>query len=212
MNLDCNVEKNMFSDQQIKHIKNLINNKFKTLSVTSKSEEDMMNKNVSSDIMIEEALGRARYHVQASDLGDDILQTLSEILKKYNNNLNLSSITFASYASKYGTPKLPPHMDKHDNNVTVFYQLESNVDWPLFIQQESATLKDNEGLILNTRNSIHWREPRLFSDGEFTNMLFFHFYDGTKSMLTVQDRYDLPKSWFDIYNRISIEKNGRSIL
>jgi hypothetical protein len=211
--MNCqSIEKSVFTDKQTQYIKNFIKEKFDALEIISRSEQEMMTKIHSENIQIEEALGRARYQIKEHDLRDDILITINNLAKKYNNKSVLNSMTFASYSNKYGMPKLPPHIDKHDNNVSMFYQLQSNTEWPLFVQQESSILLDNETLILNTRNVVHWREPKVFQDGEFVNMIFFHFHDGSKSMLTVQDRYDIPKPWNDIYNRISIEKYGKTFL
>lgn len=205
------IEENVFDNDQTDFIKTMINQRFAELDIVSLSEKDMMEKKISGGIQIEEALGRARYHITPEDMNQSILDSIVNIASRYNPKSVLSSMTFATYAAEYGTPRLPPHIDKHDSNLTIFYQLESNVEWPLIVGQESNVLSDNEALILNTRSDIHWREPRKFVGDEYTNMIFFHFNDGTKSMLSVEDRYALPKPWFDIYNRISIEKYGEAL-
>ena len=175
--MNCqSIEKSVFTDKQTQYIKNFIKEKFDALEIISRSEQEMMTKIHSENIQIEEALGRARYQIKEHDLRDDILITINNLAKKYNNKSVLNSMTFASYSNKYGMPKLPPHIDKHDNNVSMFYQLQSNTEWPLFVQQESSILLDNETLILNTRNVVHWREPKVFQDGEFVNMIFFTYY------------------------------------
>lgn len=207
------VEKNILNNDQYEWLQSYLSNKINTLETISFSEQDMMAKKIlgKDNLIIEEALGRLRYQIPFHELRDDILQTFNDIAYKLNPKLKLNSTTFAWYAKEYGKPKLPPHMDKHDSNFTMFYQVSSNIDWPLFVQQESETLKNNEALLLNTKNTIHWRYPRVFSDGEYTQMIFFHFEDGSKSMLTVQDRYDICEPWKKIYNRIIMDEYGYDV-
>lgn len=204
------VENNLFNEDQASFIRSYLNNKLNTLEIVSFSEKDMQaQKGFREDTMVvEEALGRLRYQIPVHELREDILKTLHEVAHKYNPESKLNSATFARYSREYGKPKLPPHMDKHDCNFTMFYQVESNIDWPLFVQQRSEILQDNDAFLLSTNNTIHWRFPRPFTHGEFTDMIFFHFDDGTQSMLTVQDRYDVCEPWKQIYNRLMIETYG----
>lgn len=207
------VEKNILSEDQYKWLEFYLSNKIDTLDIISFSEQDMMEKKVigQNNLIIEETLGRLRYQIPFHELRNDILETFYNIAHRFNSKLKLNSTTFAIYSNKYGKPKLPPHMDKHDSNFTMFYQVSSNIEWPLFIQQESETLQNNEALLLNTKNTIHWRYPRIFSDGEYTSMIFLHFEDGSKSMLTVQERYDICEPWKKIYNEIMIKEYGYQI-
>lgn len=206
------VERNLLTEEQNKYIINYINNKLNTLEIKSFSEQEMMKKpNFDNILIIEEALGRIRYQIPTHELSKDIIDHLHKIAHKYNKDLKLQSSTFARYSAKYGKPKLPPHMDKHDNNFTMFYQVSANIQWPLFVQQEFEVLNNNDAFLLNTKNTIHWRLPQVFQDGDYVDMIFFHFADGSKSMLTVQDRYDICEPWKPIYHRLMIEKYGYDI-
>ena len=54
-------------------------------------------------------------------------------------------------------------------------QLKSNIDWPILVEGQSFTLKNNEALTFSGTHQVHWREYRKFKEEDFIDMLFCHF-------------------------------------
>lgn len=118
--------------------------------------------------------GRADYH-----LGDDLdKQILSVIEKHFGDNLSLNGITYSEYSGKYGVPNLPRHQDPNypDGALTFDYLLDSNVYWPVCIEDGCYTLSNNDAIIFDPRNSWHQRPEMTFSDGDYVKIVFFYFW------------------------------------
>jgi hypothetical protein len=45
------------------------------------------------------------------------------------------------------------------------------------VEGKEIELKDNQGYWMNVRDQVHWRRPQTFNDGDFLQMIFFHFHD-----------------------------------
>lgn len=74
-------------------------------------------------------------------------------------------------------PKLPPHYDSDNyySKLTLDYQLDKNIDWPVVIEDQSFNLEYGDLLIFWGAGTAHWREPVLFKDGDNTEVLTMHF-------------------------------------
>ena len=74
-------------------------------------------------------------------------------------------------------PNLPPHldMDNVNNEVTLDYQLASNVDWAVVVEDEKFIMKNNDVLVFNGGKQIHWRENIEIKPGQFCEMVGFHY-------------------------------------
>jgi hypothetical protein len=90
--------------------------------------------------------------------------------------LELVAYQFAKYTNNdVKLPNLTPHYDDFENaRFTFDVQLRSNTDWSLFVEGKEFLLKDNQALTFSGTHQIHWREDKLFKDGEFVDMLFCH--------------------------------------
>ena len=103
-----------------------------------------------------------------------------------NNNLVLTEYCHSKYENreveghKY-KPSLFPHYDEtfKEERFTVDFQLKSNVQWPLVVEEKEFTLFDNQALTFSGTNQIHWRTPKPFGDNDFVEMIYFHFSDPT---------------------------------
>lgn len=80
---------------------------------------------------------------------------------------------FLRYAKDLGFPELEPHLDIQENAINIDYQINSNISWPVTIDGKDFALKDNDIVVFNASKLIHWREPRLFSDGEYLDIVLF---------------------------------------
>jgi hypothetical protein len=74
-------------------------------------------------------------------------------------------------------PKLPPHYDSDNyfSKLTMDYQLDSNIDWPIVIGEETFNLEYGDLLIFWGAGQPHWRDPILFKEGDNTEVLTMHF-------------------------------------
>jgi hypothetical protein len=88
--------------------------------------------------------------------------------------------SYLSYNRVHNTeanPKLPVHYDSDNyySKLTLDYQLDKNIDWPVVIEDESFNLEYGDMLIFWGAGQAHWREPVLFKDGDNTEVLTMHF-------------------------------------
>lgn len=135
---------------------------------------------VSDKTQVQEFLGRTRVDYEGDQilnlpksLSEKIIDTFKQIDEKYV----FFYFTYVEYNNKYGVPRLGPHKDGTAFTATINYQLESNVDWDIYVDGIPYALKDNSALIMNVRDQDHWRPEKEFKDGEFLRMLFMHAYD-----------------------------------
>jgi hypothetical protein len=112
-----------------------------------------------------------------------------EIIKKKLENfaskiageeLIMSHNSYLSYNKIHGknvNPKLPPHFDSDNyySKVTLDYQLDKNIDWPIRIEEDEFNLEYGDLLIFWGSGTVHWREPIIFNDGDNTEVLTMHF-------------------------------------
>lgn len=78
-------------------------------------------------------------------------------------------------------PKLPPHFDSDNyfTKLTMDYQLETNVNWPVVIdvngELQSFDLEYGDLLVFWGAGAIHWREPMILDHGDNCEVLTMHF-------------------------------------
>ena len=131
-----------------------------------------------------------------------LLKKITNIAKNKNPNLEFLSAYSSEYNLKYGDPSLNPHFDTTSATYTVDYQLDSNIDWSIFIEGKRFNLKNNEAISINVRENAHWRPQRHFIEGESTTMIFFHFIDreNMPAMPTTKENGDLMLKWDHLYS------------
>lgn len=88
--------------------------------------------------------------------------------------------SYLSYNQEHNpgvNPKLPPHFDSDNyyTKLTLDYQLDKNIDWPIIIEEDEFNLEYGDLLVFWGAGTIHWREPILFNDGDNTEVLTMHF-------------------------------------
>lgn len=106
----------------------------------------------------------------ASDfIGEDVIMTHN------------SYLSYKKSHSNSGYPQLLPHFDSDNyfTKLTMDYQLNSNVSFPIIIdideELESFDLKNNELLLFWGAGTIHWRDPKKFSDEDHCEVWTMHF-------------------------------------
>lgn len=136
----------------------------------------------------------------------------------------MSHNSYLSYSKEHhsGTnPKLPVHYDSDNyfSKLTIDYQLNANIDWPVVIENESFNMQYGDLLVFWGAGQVHWREPVLFEEGDNTEVLTMHFStreDFEKLNFAARDpeeRKKRLKTWqsdpvFLKYNEDFFEKEG----
>ena len=112
----------------------------------------------------------------------DIKNKLLELAKSFvdDPDLTLTHYQYLDYYGKYGkgnSPNLPPHLDVENyyTKVSIDYQMASNIDWAIVVEDESFILKDNEVLVFEAGERIHWREPIILKENDRCEVIVFHF-------------------------------------
>jgi hypothetical protein len=124
----------------------------------------------------DETLGRVLYGIYLEE------EIISKIQKRVEalTGLKLGQSRCCSctdYSSEYGQPNLPPHYDGDDNILIIDYQFDSNTSWGLGVDTEVFHMEDNEAVIFNPNEHVHWRPHKTFKEGEYVRMVFFRFTD-----------------------------------
>lgn len=173
--------KNIFDANHLKEIKEVSYTNFKETEVIDRSEttlEEIYAGN--TNVIIDQKMGKAQVALHPKLFSSDLIEHLNNLGKSYNENCTFRGMTFARYAKEYGWPQLMPHID-HPSKIAfiIDLQINSNVDWPLCFLNESYTLKDGESVLMQSNRVPHWREPKIFEDSDFVEMVFMYFHDFT---------------------------------
>jgi hypothetical protein len=139
--------------------------------------------------------------LRADDSPISLPDDIHDRIKKLATD-NCSKTAKPSYikAAKYSgflnpLPNLPAHLDDNACSYTIDLQLSSNIDWPLHVNGEAFTLKDNWAVVYDGENDLHWRENFPSRNPmSFTHMIFFHFVE--------------PEHWFFRIPHLTSEENG----
>lgn len=164
--------KNILNNDSIKEIDTIIQ---KELSVRPKI--DWNNQNIGSmqnGYRIDPDLGRLL--IEHLPLTKNIIEEISskffEILKGYQ----YVNTMYCKYSSEYGKPQLNNHLDRGQfETICIDYQLDSNTDWALTIEDENFVLKNNDAISFHTKKQLHGRQIKNFDPNEYVTMLFIYF-------------------------------------
>lgn len=113
---------------------------------------------------------------------ESIKEKLLNLAKQFvdDPDLELTHYQYLDYFGKYGngnSPNLPPHLDVENyyTKVSIDYQMSSNIDWPIVVEDQGFTLKDNEVLVFEASDRIHWRDPIILKEDDRCEVIVFHF-------------------------------------
>jgi len=162
MNISPHTIDNVLSDEQIEKIYSLLNNA------------------TDAQLYISEVWGQKSWTLE---IPQDIIDGVSDIIKNiYGDSWYLEIPRVARYDNTINCkPYLDPHIDNFlDHRITLDIQLKSNIDWPIIIDGQSFSLKNNSAIIFSGTNNIHWRPEKDFKDGDFVDLLFCHFRNSEK--------------------------------
>jgi uncharacterized protein YacL (UPF0231 family) len=174
---------NLFTKEEVLLLKNIIDQQTSVLKLD------------------EPQLGRTRYDLD--DLPHEVMIKVNKIAHDINIDLEFSFAYYVEYSLKYGEPCLPVHTDLVHSKLVIDYQLDSNMDWSIYVDGNQFKLKDNESLTINVNSQAHWRPQRKFKDEESLKMVFFHFIDKTDPtprILSREEVFAIQKKWDHLWN------------
>lgn len=129
--------------------------------------------------MIIESMSRSQIEFS---IPADIENKLLILAKQFvdDPDLTLTHYQYLDYYGKYGkgkSPNLPPHLDTENyyTKVSIDYQMSSNIDWAVVVEDEKFILKNNEVLVFEAAERIHWRDPVILKQDDRCEVIVFHF-------------------------------------
>lgn len=116
------------------------------------------------------------------DAPNGIIDKLKKLALEYvdDPDLELTHYQYLDYYGKYGngnSPMLPPHLDTENyyTKVSIDYQMSSNIDWAVVVEGQKFFLKNNEVLVFEAAERIHWRDPIILNPDDRCEVIVFHF-------------------------------------
>jgi hypothetical protein len=164
---------NVLSDKSIQEIKDTVDHYFNSLEVT----EEEFDKNITYPVKIwRKSMGRVT--IQNVPLSDECLNEFKKILidNNWDDYYYAGNTTYIEYSNKYGIPKLVPHKDGDGfEAIVVDYCIETNIVWPVVVEDKSFVLKKNSAVLFDGVNQYHSRPFIKMSDLDFEKVLLVKF-------------------------------------
>ena len=208
----------------------------------TKEEENQLRLLVEANRLLEPGTSRyspmtiesmARVQIEF-DAPVSIIEKLKTLALEYVNDpdLELTHYQYLDYYGKYGngnSPMLPPHLDTENyyTKVSIDYQMSSNINWAVVVEGQKFFLKDNEVLVFEAAERIHWRDPIILKENDRCEVIVFHFsnkYDhkpyAEKQMgqeernMIIEKHNNMPrmaqyrKDFFNELDKLKRETNG----
>lgn len=117
----------------------------------------------------------------------EILNSFSQNAKKWFNKKDIvpTYSVFSEYSGDQAM--LDKHLDSGPCTYTIDICIYSNVDWPIFIEDEEYIIKENESVIFYANDQTHWRPEFPDKKNGLVGMMFLHYVDPDHQWL----KYDI---------------------
>lgn len=167
---------NVFSEEQIAYLNSYISDEL------SKRTVYVWDEHKTRETFPEEVFMDTSKYLNNVSLGkillelkvrQDIKDRVVEIAKDNGFDVEYFDATYTEYSAKYGRPNLESHTD-FQHFCLMDYQLEANISWPLYIEDITYDLKDNEAITFIPSELVHGRIDKEFEDGDVVKMIFFN--------------------------------------
>lgn len=157
-----------------------------------------INNIISNDYLIQQTLGRLYSIIYWKEdkknnggpvglkISKNFVDTINSFLNKnLNVDLELESISYTKYSLNYGLPNLSPHVDTNfiQPRVTFDIQLDSNISWPILIEEKEYILENNQALVFSGTHQVHWRKKINFNENEYVDMLLCQFSEKNNNLI-----------------------------
>ena len=180
-------------------LKDFLQNHFDSKEIVKK--EDIVDMDTFKDVYIDNRVGRAVCTIDSDNIDKSIISPFIEYAKSFNPDAILDFISYVVYDNQYGFPQLVPHYDRPSNVCFLLdYQVDSNTSWDLVVDGAPYSMSDNDMITMNVTSQVHWRDPKVFLDGEYVKVIFFSFID--KDL----DVYNIKRSPSEIDKSFSMYK------
>jgi hypothetical protein len=176
---------NFFSTEEISYFKDLLINEKNIRTTEFTMHGRHLQSNDPSKMYIKQNLSRLNiYDLKINySIKNKILDT-ALILYEGKKTLDKDSIVvnYCRYSPEYSTilPRLGSHKDMGDFTFILDYQLHSNIDWDIIIEDNLFLLKNNDLLSFYPTLQQHSRPEIDWNDDSFVEMLFFEFKEINK--------------------------------
>jgi hypothetical protein len=158
-----------------------------------------------SDVQIDKFCGRAQLSLSSDDnilIPESVKEKLLAKAKEIDPLAEFRYFSIVKYSNEYGIPQLAPHCDHPEKETFLFdIQVDGNIEWPLMVNGEGYTLRNNGILVVDVQNNPHWRKPMEFKDDSFLYMLFVMFKNDTLELANLEDQVKKSESYSYLYNR-----------
>jgi hypothetical protein len=168
MDTNCGIVKNFFTKEEEQILRDLVEKNRAIAPGTSRYAP-----------MTIESMSRVQIEFDAPE---NIIKKLRTLALEYvdDPDLELTHYQYLDYYGKYGngnSPNLPPHLDVENyyTKVSIDYQMASNIDWAVVVEGQEFFLKDNEVLVFEAADRIHWRQPIILRENDRCEVIVFHF-------------------------------------
>jgi hypothetical protein len=171
---------NFFSTEQISYFKDLLINEKNIRTTEFTMHGRHLQLNDPSKMYIKQNLSRLNiYNLKINyDIKNKIFDTA---LSLYEGKKTLDKdsivVNYCRYSPEYSTalPILRSHKDMGYFTFILDYQLNSNIDWDIIIEDNLFSLKNNDLLSFYPTLQQHSRPEIDWNDDSFVEMLFFEF-------------------------------------
>jgi hypothetical protein len=168
MDTNCGIVKNFFTKEEEQTLRNLVETNRLLTPGTSRYAP-----------MSIESMSRVQIEFDAPK---NIIEKLKLLALEYvdDPDLELTHYQYLDYYGKYGngnSPMLPPHLDTENyyTKVSIDYQMSSNINWAVIVEGQKFFLNDNEVLVFEAAERIHWRDPIILKENDRCEVIVFHF-------------------------------------
>ena len=200
MDIDTKIKINFLNNNEIKMLSKYIDEELSNRKIITLDQNTVVNTEI---IILQKNIGRIVMHFNIHKMPEDIYNKVFLYAKTINRFTVPNTFMFCRYSLEYGMPKLIPHKDNSNTDFTIDYQLNSNIKWPIVVENKEYVLSNNDALIFKSSDYSHWRTPIIFKENDFVDMVFFHFVDyerknNAKTPASVKGDYI-----FDYYKKTS---------
>lgn len=158
-----------------------------------------------SDVQVDKFCGRAQLSLSSEDnnlIPDSVKAKILAKAKEIDPLAEFRYFSIVKYAKEYGIPQLGPHCDHPEKETFLFdIQVDGNIDWPLVVNDDEYSLKNNSILVVDVQRNPHWRKPMKFEDDSFLYMLFVMFKNETLELENIEDQMKKCEPYIGIYNK-----------
>lgn len=169
---------NFLSNSEIEHISSIIKYEKNNRDVITSTENGQsLNYQQGEYSIVSPDFGRIS--LRKIEIGNDLENKFTDYAKfitGLNDLVLVGGVMFTEYSKDYGIPALMPHYDSGEPNILLDYQLYSNIDWSIVIDEIEYKGKDNSVLNIYNTSQLHYRPSKFFNNGDFIGLLFFNFF------------------------------------